>query len=366
MIIRLRTLALLLALCVAATACSVDVGQITPTVAGRGTRAVPESTQTAGAGDTSSSNDVLPTIGPAPGSSHWHAAYVVRICDDVLVPFESTADPLGIHSHADGLIHVHPFFEESGFEASTISLFTDAMGMGLETGELTLPGGGTWRDGDLCNGVPGRVFVDRWPDPMPDGAVERIFDDPDEVRFEADGELYQIAFAPIDSPPVVPPTWSLLYEVSNLNLEPGDPWVSIDAAAPADSAFLWTVAEVTAMPCVDGQVEESVLVGEGACFTPTDDRFKRSDAVVDARAVTFNRRPAVELTITPAFRAFLVNQFAPGSPATETGIVIAIEVDGNVVTAPLMTRPSASAQRFVLAGGLSVESAQALATVLAG
>ncbi len=349
--------AVLLLLGLVASACSVtpDDVVITPLRGGR-------TSADMASGDAGG----LPAVGPAPGSSHWHAAYVVRICDDVLAPFDSDADPLGIHSHADGLIHVHPFFEESGFEEATLGLFADAMGFGLATGELTLPGGGTWRDGDLCNGVPGRVYVDRWADPEPDSAVERIFANPDDIRFAADGELYQIAFAPLDAPPVVPPSWQLLPQVSNLLGPAADPWVRVNADADAATVSLWTVAGVSAGPCTGDQIEESVLYGEASCFERGDDVFSGTEAIASARAVSFNRQPAVELTITPAFRNFIVSQFAPNSPAIETGIVIAVEVDGGVVTAPLLTRPSASETRLVLAGGLSVDSASDLARVLAG
>lgn len=352
-----RSLALLLMLGLVASACSVapDDVVLTPLRGGR----------TAGAAATGAA-DGLPEVGPAPGSSHWHAAYVVRICDDVLAAFDSDADPLGIHSHADGLIHVHPFFEESGFEAATLGLFADAMGLELATGELRLPGGGTWRDGDLCNGVPGRVYVDKWADPEPQGAVERIFANPDGIRFAADGELYQIAFAPVDAPPVVPPSWQLLPQVSNLLGPAPDPWVRVDADADPATVSLWTVAGVSAGPCTDGQVEESVLYGEASCFERGDEVFSGVQAITAARAVSFNRQPAVELTITPTFRNFVFSQFAPNSQASETGLVIAVEVQGRVVTAPLLTRPSASETRLVLAGGLSAESARDLASVLAG
>lgn len=355
-----RALAILALLCLVATSCSIASESVVVTPL-RGGRTAADTGAAAAA-----SGDVLPAVGPAPGSSHWHAAYVVRICDDVLAPFDSDADPLGIHSHADGLIHVHPFFEESGFEAATLGLFADAMGFGLATGELTLPGGGTWRDGDLCNGVPGRVYVDRWANPEPQGAVERIFTDPEDIRFAADGELYQIAFAPLDAPPVVPPAWQLLPEVSNLLGPPGEPWVAVDPDADPATVSLWTVDGVTAGPCADDQITESVLYGEASCFERGSDVFSGAEAITTARAVTFNRQPAVELTITPVFRNFIVNSFAPGSPAIERGIVIAVEVAGGVVTAPLLTRPSASETRLVLAGGLSVESAQDLAAVLTG
>lgn len=355
----LRMLAAVVVLGLVATGCSVTSESVAVTPL-RGGRAVTE------APTGMSSANVFPAVGPAPGSSHWHAAYVVRICDDVLPAFDSDADPLGIHSHADGLIHVHPFFEESGFEAATLGLFADAMGFELGTGELTLPGGGTWRDGDLCNGVPGRVYVDRWADPEPQGAVERIFTDPDQIRFSADGELYQIAFAPLDAPPVVPPAWQLLPEVSNLLGPVGDPWVAVDPAADPASVALWTVASVAAGPCTGDQIPESVLYGDPSCFERGPDAFTGAEAIASARPVSFNRQPAVELTITPAFRAFIVSQFAPGSPAADRGMVIAVEVDGRVATAPLLTRPSASETRLVLAGGLSTESAGDLAQVLNG
>ena len=186
-----RTLSLLLLAALIASSCRVavedfDVAAIAP-----------------GGSHSALVASTLPAVGPVPTSSHWHAAYVVRVCDDVLPPFESDSDPLGIHSHGDGLMHVHPFFEESGYENARMSLFADAMGFEVSDGELTLPGGGTWRDGDLCNGVPGRVFVDRWASPDSQSQAERLFQGLDEIRYQADGELYQIAFAPVDSFPVV-------------------------------------------------------------------------------------------------------------------------------------------------------------------
>ena len=238
----------------------------------------------------------LDVLGPVPSSSHWHAAYVVRVCDDVLAPFESDADPLGIHSHGDGLMHIHPFFEESGYESATLGVFADAMGMTLREGELTLPGGGTWRDGDECNGVPGRVFVDRWADPDPASAVERIFTDLENVRYLADGELYQIAFAPIDSPPVVPPAVSILGEVSNLGPVP-EPWVDVDPTATLDDVQVWQVSAVTPEPCESPSSAERVLSGLVRCFFPAGEKIDGSDAVMSARAVILNRRGIKTKTI---------------------------------------------------------------------
>ena len=43
---------------------------------------------------------------------HWHTAYGVYVCDElspVMFPNDSSDNRTGIHTHGDGLIHIHPF-----------------------------------------------------------------------------------------------------------------------------------------------------------------------------------------------------------------------------------------------------------------
>lgn len=306
----------------------------------------------------------LPAIGPVPASSHWHAAYVVRVCDDVLAPFDSTDDPLGIHSHADGIIHIHPFFEASGYEQATMGLFADAMGFELSDGELTLPGGGTWRDGDLCGTRPGRVFVDRWSEADPATPTERIFEGLEELRFRADGELYQIAFAPEDSAPVVPPSAALLPEVSNLAPAP-EPWVDLGPLANDPSATgtlaVWVVGQVAEPPCSVGSLPERVLDDQVRCFRPAGEALTGAQSARSARAVQLNRRPAVELVVAPPLRQLIDAHFA----STEDPLTLAIEFDGAVVQVAQLVRPPLG-ERLVIAGGMTESTAIALAALLNG
>lgn len=343
-------------LAIVATSCRVDAGAVASATGDAPAAALPptvEGESTAG---------LLPDVGPIPGASHWHAAYVVRICNDVLAPFDSTDDPLGIHSHSDGVMHVHPFFEESGYEAATVGLFADAMGLELGDGELTLPGGGTWRDGDLCDGEPGRVFVDRWTGPSPESDVERIFSNPADVRFLADGELYQIAFAPVDSPPVVPPSASFLSELSNLDVSIVDPWVKVDTATTLDQVSVWPIADASAAPCSAGFVPERVESGPSSCFAPDGEGLSGAQAIEGARAVRFNRRPAVELAVSSDLRRLMRDHFV----VSDSPLALAIEIDGWVITAPTVARLPVSEDRLVISGGFTDETARQLARVLAG
>ena len=52
---------------------------------------------------------------PVQNLDHWHAVYGVYSCDTggYLPAFQSNQDDTGIHSHGDGLMHIHPFFELS-------------------------------------------------------------------------------------------------------------------------------------------------------------------------------------------------------------------------------------------------------------
>ena len=274
---------------------------------------------------------------------------------------------MGIHSHGDGLIHIHPTQPEAGFEGATLDVFGDAIGLGLADGALTLPGGGTWRDGDLCNGVPGRVYVDRWATPDPTSSAERIFTDFDDVRFVADGEMYQIAFAPADSVPLVPPAFTALPAVSPaLNQPQPEPWVRIGPDPDPASAFVWQVGELGELPCMQDAVELRPLDGLDACLSPAGEPMSAADAVLDARAVSFNRAPAVELTIAPALRERIEEFFMSTPTGQGQAFTLALEVDGLVVTAPVLARLPASPDRLIVAGGLSRDAAERLAAAFGG
>ena len=90
-----------------------------------------------------------PTTGEA--GDHWHASLDANVCGVWLPPapqFETEAgNPqirVGIHSHADGLIHIHPFnSSESGSHATVgrfltfpaeVPLWAVALGIGVSCG----------------------------------------------------------------------------------------------------------------------------------------------------------------------------------------------------------------------------------------
>ena len=51
---------------------------------------------------------------------HWHAAYGVYLCDRWLPAIRSDRDPQGIHTHNDGVIHIHPFNRQAAGRRATL------------------------------------------------------------------------------------------------------------------------------------------------------------------------------------------------------------------------------------------------------
>jgi hypothetical protein len=106
---------------------------------------------------------------------HWHTALDVNICGEWLGPAPAFEKPFdspnqqanaGVHSHADGLIHTHPFVVSEQGTNATIGKFFDYGGWGLTSDSIDLGGANSthsqwagpksdpkqtqWSNGDTC------------------------------------------------------------------------------------------------------------------------------------------------------------------------------------------------------------------------
>jgi hypothetical protein len=100
------------------------------------------------------------TEGPIANQDHWHAAYGVYLCDNFSPQIEDQRDPQGIHTHADGIIHIHPFVRRAAGKNATLGKFFDAVRGDLSDTTIQIPGGEEYSEGDdECGGKPGQVVV---------------------------------------------------------------------------------------------------------------------------------------------------------------------------------------------------------------
>lgn len=91
---------------------------------------------------------------PAPSKNfagdHWHAALGIYICNDFVPDIQSDNDPNGIHTHNDGIVHIHPFTRASSGRRATFGRFADTVGLKVSDESIQVPGGKRYRNGDNC------------------------------------------------------------------------------------------------------------------------------------------------------------------------------------------------------------------------
>ena len=152
---------------------------------------------------------------PAPNKNfpgdHWHAAYGVYICDDFVPAIQSDRDPNGIHTHNDGVIHIHPFTRAVSGRNATFGVFADAVELKVSDGSVQVPGGTRYQNGDTCEGQKGKGRLKVYLN-----GNERT-GDPRKIRLR-DRDLLVIAFAPSGADvPKEPPSASQLDNLSDVS-----------------------------------------------------------------------------------------------------------------------------------------------------
>ena len=163
-----------------------------------------------------------PAAAPRVGNDHWHSAYGVYDCDRFLPAFTSAADPDGIHSHQDGVVHIHPWNSSAAGDRADLDVFFEAMGARVTDDEISGPGIGVLEAGSDCNGEPTVIRAVRFtrvdPDPDEAGADEPVStlseiyeatdtysDDFGDVRLLGDLEAFTFARVPVDAEIPPPP-----------------------------------------------------------------------------------------------------------------------------------------------------------------
>ena len=178
---------------------------------------------------------------------HWHAAIGFYVCGAFMPDIVEAADPLGIHTHADGIVHIHPFASRAAGKNAKLSLFLDTVKVDVSSSKLDLPGQDAKKNGDECDGRGATVQVKTWPnrDPATEGVV--YVGDPGDIRLE-DNQLITVAFVPegTDIPrPQSEPTLDNLSdlettpvpdELTSTTTTPPEGTTTVPGAAPPEAA----------------------------------------------------------------------------------------------------------------------------------
>lgn len=188
---------------------------------------------------------------PEANRDHWHAIFAIYDCanDTYLPPLMSTDDPVGIHSHQDGLIYIHPWSDESGGENARLGLFFETMGVEVRPDRIVADDFGFDVLADDSCPESSVVHLRKWRFDFeaqiakPEIVTSNIGD----VQFKNDREVYVLAVAPIDAD--LPPLPSYYFN----ELDKWSGVASADAPVP-DAPFV----EVPSVPLDLDDVDTAV------------------------------------------------------------------------------------------------------------
>ena len=136
---------------------------------------------------------------------HWHAAIGFHICGSFVPDLPEGEDPLGIHSHGDSIVHIHPFGASAAGKRATLGVFFDSVGARISATRMDLPGQDTKRNGDRCENGEGVIRTKVWDTRDPSDPGRIVEGDPSNIRPQ-DNQLITIAFGPENQDIPKPPS----------------------------------------------------------------------------------------------------------------------------------------------------------------
>ncbi len=157
--------------------------------------------------------------------NHWHVAYGIYDCQTGgFLP--NLADPgtanAGIHTHGDGVVHIHPFSSSATGDDAQLIRFLEATNTEIrDDAEMTFRDREALVEGVDCDGEEAVLQVARF-DPNQTEPSEILTEDLVDFRFQRDQEMVVIALAPVG------------FEI------PPPPQANIDQAAAASPNILRT------------------------------------------------------------------------------------------------------------------------------
>ena len=174
------------------------------------------------------SRDPVSASGPPKvNSDHWHAALGVNVCGTFLPNEQTFEDAEGLHTHGDGLMHIHPFLQRAAGKNATVGLYLEVGNRNFHADKDSFKvwDGQEHKTGDKCDGKPAEV---RWAlnGEEQDGNIS-------DYRPQ-DQDQIVLALLPKDEPIPAPPSAAELAAPSDL--APQNPGAGATIPVPTDTA----------------------------------------------------------------------------------------------------------------------------------
>ncbi len=274
------------------------------------------------------------TGAPRIGKDHWHATYQIFVCGE-RQPNAPTWEA-GVHTHADGVIHIHPFVpSEEGSGARLVKWFEYGGGR-LTQSEMRIPGSRTvYKNGDKCDdGKEATLQVslngerlNNWTRLIPH-----------------DGDRIRIDFGPVEAAPVTQEDRTIIpadQATRTLDLE-----VSDDGTEPGTS-FSPAAIEVSAGETVKLAVKNTGTFSHAVRVAGADGQYDTSDDYVSDPEFI---EPGAEGAVIIRFDTPGQVEFKEPGVAAATGTITVKEAAPTAVPSPTATGTAEAVDRTLTVG----------------
>ena len=208
---------------------------------------------------------------------HWHAALGISDCGSFVFDggaggaffTDALQDPQGIHTHDDGVIHIHPFLDSAGGRNARMSIFFDDIRLEASDSVFTFPDGTVWDEaekqcGEGDDATAGQIVLARWNDAQAAADGERpteiVTEDFGDVRFRNDREYFTLAYVPEGDFEAIPVRPDVVANLNNLSDVP--PEENIEAPDASSTS-------TTAVEGSDGSSTTTSAVADESTTTTT-------------------------------------------------------------------------------------------------
>jgi hypothetical protein len=188
---------------------------------------------------------VAPKLG-----DHWHAAYGIYDCDHFIPNLQDVKqDTTGLHTHGDGLMHMHPFGTQYTGHGANIGNWGDTTGL-VVTDTSIKAAGIDEKNGDKCSAKAAKLQLKVWD--SPDDTKGRLVDKDFAKWAPQEFSMWVLAFVPEGADIPKPPAEN----IQNLQ-------------APADVAGASTTAPVSTESTEPGATSSTTAPGSESTTSTT-------------------------------------------------------------------------------------------------
>ena len=179
-------------------------------------------------------------------TDHWHAAYGIYVCDAFLPPLtDQVQDVTGLHTHGDGVAHIHPFNSGAAGGNATLANWGKTTGLTFSGDGFTV-GDVTYEPGYDCSGTPAEISLYVWP--ADDTSAEpRIYTGSDIGKFHFNQDRLAVTLAVVPPGTDVPRPESVP-ELNQLSDVPGATTTTVSTAPATSTTLADTSTTATGTP----------------------------------------------------------------------------------------------------------------------